>query len=121
MEKSLPSKIPEEIINQYREGKIELNQKNYKKINSINSENHIFFESKEGNPIKIYRINKGEFNEIIRDEHKGIYFYVNKEINEKLQNESICKDNIFMYESNEVDMKHKELNNNEISKNMNKD
>jgi transcription factor E2F3 len=121
IDKKTSKKTCEEIINQFREGKIELNQRNYKKINSINSENHIFFESKEGNPIKIYRINKGELNEIIRDEHKGIYFYVNKEINEKLQNESICKDNIFMYESNEVDKKHKELNNNEISKNMNKD
>jgi transcription factor E2F3 len=119
IDKKTSKKTCEEIINQFREGKIELNQRNYKKINSINSENHIFFESKEGNPIKIYRINKGEFNEIIRDEHKGIYFYVNKEINEKLQNESICKDNIFMYESNEGDTKHKELNNNEISKNMN--
>ena len=119
IDKKTSKKTCEEIINQFKEGKIELNQKNYKKINSINSENHIFFESKEGNPIKIYRINKGELNEIIRDEHKGIYFYVNKEINEKVQNESICKDNIFMYESNEGDNKHKELNNNEISKNMN--
>ena len=119
IDKKTSKKTCEEIINQFKEGKIELNQKNYKKINSINSENHIFFESKEGNPIKIYRINKGELNEIIRDEHKGIYFYVNKEINEKVQNENICKDNIFMYESNEGDNKHKELNNNEISKNMN--
>ena len=107
IDKKTSKKTCEEIINQFKEGKIELNQKNYKKINSINSENHIFFESKEGNPIKIYRINKGELNEIIRDEHKGIYFYVNKEINEKVQNESICKDNIFMYESNEGDNKHK--------------
>ena len=121
IDKKTSKKTCEEIITQYREGKIELSQKNYKKINSINSENHIFFESHEGNPIKLYRINKGEINEIIRDEHKGIYFYVNKEINEKGKNESICKDNIFMYESNEVDKKHKELNNNEISKNMNKD
>jgi transcription factor E2F3 len=121
IDKKTSKKTCEEIINQFKEGKIELNQKNYKKINSINSENHIFFESKEGNPIKIYRINKGELNEIIRDEHKGIYFYVNKEINEKAKNESICKDNIFMLENNEVDKKHKELNNNEISKNMNKD
>jgi transcription factor E2F3 len=121
IDKKTSKKTCEEIINQFKEGKIELNQKNYKKINSINSENHIFFESHEGNPIKLYRINKGEINEIIRDEHKGIYFYVNKEINEKAKNESICKDNIFMLENNEVDKKHKELNNNEISKNMNKD
>jgi len=119
IDKKTSKKTCEEIINQFRDGKIELNQKNYKKINSINNENHIFFESKEGNPIKIYRINKGEFNEIIRDEHKGIYFYVNKEINEKVQNESICKDNIFMYECNEGDTKHKEINNNENSKNKN--
>lgn len=119
IDKKTSKKTCEEIISQYREGKIELNQKNYKKINSINSENHIFFESKEGNPIKIYRINKGEFNEIIRDEHKGIYFYVNKEINEKVQNENICKDNMLIYESNEGETKHKELNNNENTNNMN--
>ena len=119
IDKKTSKKSCEEIISLFRERKIDLNQKNYKKINSINNENNIFFESKEGNPIKIYRINKGEFNEIIRDEHKGIYFYVNKQINEKVQKESNCKDNFILFESNEVDAKHKEINTNENTKNMN--
>ena len=72
-------KTCEEILKLFQEGKIELRQKNYKKINLIKNENHIFINSKESK-IRIYRINGGEFNEIRKDENKGIYYYINKDL-----------------------------------------
>ena len=86
MDKKSSRKTCEEILKQFLDGKIELKQKNYKKINLIKNENHIFLESNEPNSIKIYRINNGEINEIIKDKQKGMYFFVNKDINTKKEN-----------------------------------
>ena len=57
----------------------------------------------------MYRINKGEFNEIIKDEHKGMYFFINKEVNEPIKKESFI-----MNQNKEIeDDKQIEINNND--------
>ena len=89
MDKKNSRKTCEEILRQFQEGQIELNQKNYKKVNIIKNENHIFFDSNNQNSIKIYKINNGEINEIIKDNQKGIYYYINKDINMKKENNVI--------------------------------
>lgn len=109
MDKKSTKKTCEEIFRQFQEGKVELKQKNYKKINLIKNENHIFFDSNEPKSIKVYRINKGEFNEIIKDEHKGMYFFINKEVNEPIKKESFI-----MNQNKEIeDDKQIEINNND--------
>lgn len=109
MDKKNTKKTCEEIFRQFQEGKVELKQKNYKKINLIKNENHIFFDSNEPKSIKVYRINKGELNEIIKDENKGMYFFINKEVNEPIKKESII-----MNQNKEIeDDKQIKINNND--------
>ena len=109
MDKKSTKKTCEEIFRQFQEGKVELKQKNYKKINLIKNENHIFFDSNDPKSIKVHRINKGEFNEIIKDEHKGMYFFINKEVNEPIKKESFI-----MNQNKEIeDDKQIEINNND--------
>ncbi len=87
LDKKISKKTCEEIFNQYKEDKIELNQKKYKKINLIKNENHIFFESKDQSIIKLYRIKNEEVNEIIKDKNqKEKYFFDNIDINIKKDN-----------------------------------
>ena len=85
MDKKNARKTCEEILRNFQEGQIELNQKNYKKINVIKNESHIFFDSnnQNQNSIKVYRINNGKINQIVKDIQKGIYYYLNKDINIK--------------------------------------
>ena len=115
MDKKNTKKTCEEIFKQFQEGKIELTQKNYKKINLIKNENHVFFESREPHSIKVYRINNGELNEIVKDESKGTYFFINKNINDD--------NNIIKNENNDI-IQNKELiksfnnNNNENDSNI---
>ena len=89
VDKKNSKKTCEEILNQFQEGKIDLKQKNYKKINLIKNENHIFFDSNEEQAIKIYKVNNGELNEIIKDNHKGVYYFINKDINIKKEKKEI--------------------------------
>ena len=114
MDKKNSRKTCEEILKQFLDGKIELKQKNYKKINIIKNENHIFLESNEPNSIKIYRINNGEINEIIKDKQKGMYFFVNKDINTKKENNIInnIKDNKNNFDLNIIgNINNKNINN----------
>ena len=111
LDKKSSKKTSEEILSQFQDGKIELKQKNYKKLNSIKNENHIFFESDESKSIKIYRINKGQFNEIIRDDHKGTYYYVYNDINEQGKKEN-NNNNIFI-KNNLYSNQNQNNNNNE--------
>ena len=114
MDKKNSRKTCEEILKQFLDGKIELKQKNYKKINIIKNENHIFLESNEPNSIKIYRINNGEINEIIKDKQKGMYFFVNKDINTKKENNinNNIKDNKNNFDLNIIgNINNKNINN----------
>ena len=114
MDKKNSRKTCEEILKQFLDGKIELKQKNYKKRNIIKKENHIFLESNEPNSIKIYRINNGEINEIIKDKQKGMYFFVNKDINTKKENNIInnIKDNKNNFDLNIIgNINNKNINN----------
>jgi transcription factor E2F3 len=113
IDKKNSKKTCEEILNQFQEGKIELKQKNYKKINLIKNENHIFFDSNEQQSIKIYKINNGEINEIIKDSNKGVYYLINKDINLKNENKEIKNnENDNNYES--IKIKEKNENSSEI-------
>ena len=117
MDKKTSRKTYEEILKQFLDGKIELKQKNYKKLNLIKNENHIFFESNESNSIKIYRINNGELNEIIRDNQKGMYFFVNKNFNTKKENyiNNNIKDNKNNFDLNIIEnINNKNLNNDDL-------
>ena len=114
MDKKSSRKTCEEILKQFLDGKIELKQKNYKKINLIKNENHIFLESNDRNSIKVYRINNGELNEIIKDNQKGMYFFVNKDINTKKENNIInnIKDNKNNFDLNIIgNINNKNINN----------
>ena len=108
MDKKNARKTCEEILRNFQEGQIELNQKNYKKLNLIKNESHIFLDSNNQHPnsIKVYRINNGEINQIVKDIQKGIYYYLNKDINIKYNNE--IKNNFEInknYNSNIIDNK----------------
>ena len=114
MDKKSSRKTCEEILKQFLDGKIELKQKNYKKINLIKNENHIFLESNDRNSIKVYRINNGELNEIIKDNQKGMYFFVNKDINTKKENNinNNIKDNKNNFDLNIIgNINNKNINN----------
>ena len=116
IDKKNSRKTCEEILKQFQEGRIELRQKNYKKINLIKNENHIFIDSNDSK-IKIFRINKGELNEIRKDENKGIYYYINKDLdtvnndinefssifkyNNLTENQSCCEMNIIEKNQNQ--------------------
>ena len=135
MDKKSTKKACEETFKQFQEGKIELKQKNYKKINLIKNENHVFFDSREPHSIKVYRIYNGELNEIVKDESKGTYFYIHKDIsnnnniiknenNNIIQNKELIKsfnnnnnDNVSNRKLNLINEKEKKIinfNNNDI-------
>ena len=67
----------ENILNEFQNGKFPLDQKNYKKLNILKNENHIFLETNNQNSIQIYTIKDGEFNEIIKTENKNTYYNIN--------------------------------------------
>ena len=104
MDKKNARKTCEEILRNFQEGQIELNQKNYKKLNLIKNESHIFLDSNNQHPnsIKVYRINNGEINQIVKDIQKGIYYYLNKDINKEIKNNFDINKN---YNSNIIDNK----------------
>ena len=105
-DKKNSKKICEDIIREFQLGKYQLDQKNYKKINIMKNENHIFLESNISNSIQIYKINKEEFSEIIKEGNKNIYYNIIK--NDLLKNENQSINNI-----------NNEINNNNINKNIN--
>jgi transcription factor E2F3 len=124
MDKKNTKKTCEEIFRQFQEGKIELKQKNYKKMNLLKNENHVLFDSLEPKSIKVYRINKGELNEIVKDENKGMYFFINKDINDnnniKKENNAIIQ-NIKNNNDNDSNLKLNINDNDKKLKNFNND
>ena len=79
-------KTCEDILREFQLGNFQLDQKNYKKLNIMKNENHIFLETNNPNSIQIFRINNDEFSEITKDENKNIYYNINH--NELIQNEN---------------------------------
>ena len=84
LDKKTSKQACEEIANQFMEGKFQLDQKSYKKLNILKNEHQIFLESNEPNSIKIYQISNGKLNQILKDENKNMYYNL---INEKIQSE----------------------------------
>ena len=91
-DKKNSKKTCEDILREFQLGSFQLDQKNYKKLNIMKNENHIFLETDTPNSIQIFRINNNEFSEIIKDENKNIYYNINN--NELLKNENNNMNNI---------------------------
>ena len=85
-------KTCEDILREFQLGNFQLDQKNYKKLNIMKNENHIFIETNNPNSIQIFRINNGEFSEITKDENKNIYYNINH--NDLIKNENRNINNI---------------------------
>ena len=79
-------KACEDIIDEFQNGKFQLDQRNYKKLNLFKNENHIFLEATNPNSIRVYKIKNGEFSEIIKDENKNVYYDVNHDLNKSENN-----------------------------------
>ena len=105
-DKKNSKKICEDIIRDFQLGKYQLDQKNYKRLNIMKNENHIFLETNISNSIQIYKINNEEFSEIIKDGNKSTYYNINN--NDLLKSENQNINNI-----------NNELNNNNINRNIN--
>ena len=79
-------KACEDIIDEFQNGKFQLDQRNYKKLNLFKNENHIFLETNNPNSIRVYKIKNGEFSEIIKDENKNVYYNINHDLNKSENN-----------------------------------
>ena len=107
-DKKNSKKACEDILNDFQNGKFPMDQKNYKKLNILKNENHIIIESINQNSIQIYTIKNGEFNEIIKNENKNIYYNINHNDLIKGQNENI---NNINNEYNNININNSNINN----------
>ena len=105
-DKKNSKKICEDIIRDFQLGKYQLDQKNYKRLNIMKNENHIFLEANISNSIQVFKINNKEFGEIVKDGNKNTYYNINN--NDLLKSENQSINNI-----------NNEFNNNNINKNIN--
>jgi len=108
-DKKNSKKACEDILNEFQNGKFPLDQKNYKKLNTLKNENHIILESIDKNSIQIYTIKNGEFNEIIKNTNKNIYYNINHNDLVKSQNENI--NNINNDYGNNININSRNINN----------
>ena len=106
MDKKNARKACEEILRKFKEGQIELDQKNFRKVNLIKNESHIFLDSNNQNPnsIKVYRFINGEVNQLIKDIQKGMYYCIYKDNN-------IKKEYNFIKSSKEIESNYEIKNN----------
>ena len=111
MDKKVSRGACEQIVRQFQKDEIRLNQNKFKNINLLKNENHIFFDSNEPKSIKIYKIKNGKFIEIIKDDDKGKYSYINENIKEKINQ-------MIKLNSNPINIKEK-LNNDTTEINQN--
>lgn len=105
-DKKNSKKTCEDILSEFQLGQFQLDTRNYKRLNLMKNENHIFLETTIPNSLNIYRINNGELNEIIKDENKNTYYNINN-------NELIT------IENNNINIINNEINSNNINMNIN--
>ena len=110
IDKKSSKKACENVLNEFQSGKFSLDQKNYKKLNILKSENHIFLETNSQNSIKIYSIKNGEFSEIIKNENKNIYYNIDH--NDLIKSETKNINNINSDSDNNINNYINNLNDN---------
>ena len=110
IDKKSSKKACENVLNEFQSGKFSLDQKNYKKLNILKSENHIFLETNSQNSIKIYSIKNGEFSEIIKNENKNIYYNIDH--NDLIKSETKNINNINNDSDNNINNYINNLNDN---------
>jgi transcription factor E2F3 len=109
-DKKNSKKACEDILNDFQNGKFPMDQKNYKKLNILKNENHIILESINQNSIQIYTIKNGEFNEIIKNENKNIYYNIDH--NDLIKSETKNINNINSDSDNNINNYINNLNDN---------
>ena len=116
-DKKNSKKTCEDILREFQLGNFQLDQKNYKKLNIMKNENHIFLETNTPNSIQIFRINNNKFSEIIKDENKSNYYNIN---NTELINNQNNNINIINNEIKSIININNNINNNLDTLNENK-